>query len=188
VKKGEHIMTKAKRSLPGIVIGGGVVLVVTAFLLNPGRTEPTLPAEKPSDIQSLADLPDVSEHSQNGAERGESTMATIPHVRKSAPGAVQHANDSDFQQKVLNVQGRVLVDFYADWCGPCRMLAPLLEELAREDPEARIVKINVDHSPNLAAQYGIESIPTLIVFENGRPVRQQVGVADKAQLRSMLGR
>ena len=114
-------------------------------------------------------------------------MATTPHVHKSAPGAVEHANDGDFQHKVLNVQGRVLVDFYADWCGPCRMLAPLLEELAREEPEARIVKVNVDHSPNLAAQYGIESIPTLIVFENGRPVRQQLGVASKSQLLSLLG-
>lgn len=114
-------------------------------------------------------------------------MATIPNVSKPTRGAVEHANDTDFQQKVLNAQGRVLVDFYADWCGPCRMIAPLLEELAREEPTAQIVKVNVDHSPSVSAHFGIESIPTLIVFENGRPVRQQVGVANKAQLRSMLG-
>ena len=101
-------------------------------------------------------------------------------------GAVDHANDTNFEEKVLRAPGRVLVDFYADWCGPCRMIAPALEELVREEPRAHIVKVNVDHSPRLAAQFGIDSIPALLVFESGRPVRHQQ-VLSKAQMRSLLG-
>ncbi len=105
----------------------------------------------------------------------------------NAHGSLDHANDTNFQQKVLDAEGRVLVDFYADWCGPCRMLTPVLEELAREEPGVQIVKVDVDNAPKLAAQFRIESIPALIVFENGKPVGRQLGVVSKAQLRSMLG-
>ena len=100
---------------------------------------------------------------------------------------VVHASEADFQQKVLDANGPVLVDFYADWCGPCRMIGPVLEQLASEYPTAQIVKVNVDDSPNLAAKYRIESIPALMVFQNGQVVNQHVGVADKAKLRALLG-
>jgi thioredoxin 1 len=80
----------------------------------------------------------------------------------------------------------VLVDFYADWCRPCQQLAPLLEELAAETPDARIVKVNVDHSPSLAAEYGVNSIPSLKVFKKGEVTDQVVGLASKNQLRALL--
>lgn len=102
-------------------------------------------------------------------------------------GEVYHANEANFDDLVLNSDVPVLVDFYADWCGPCRMIAPLLEEVARETPDARVVKVNVDHSPQLAASYGISSIPSLKVFENGRVVEEHVGLANKARLKAMLG-
>jgi thioredoxin 1 len=80
----------------------------------------------------------------------------------------------------------VLVDFYADWCGPCQMLAPVLEELARETPSAKIVKVNVDQSRQLATRYGINAIPSVMVFREGKMVSRYTGLADKAQLQKML--
>jgi thioredoxin 1 len=105
-----------------------------------------------------------------------------------ATSQVQHANDANFRNLVLKAGVPVLVDFYADWCGPCQRLAPVLEELAAEIPGARIVKVNVDHSPSLAAEYGISAIPSLKVFKNGTPTDQLVGMASKSQLRAMLSR
>jgi thioredoxin 1 len=101
---------------------------------------------------------------------------------------VQHASEATFDDLVLKSDVPVLVDFYADWCAPCQRLAPVLEELAAEIPGARIVKVNVDHCPSLAAQFGIYSIPTLKVFKNGTGGRELVGLAGKNQLRALLGK
>jgi thioredoxin 1 len=101
---------------------------------------------------------------------------------------VHHANEANFDDIVLKSDVPVLVDFYADWCGPCQRLAPVLEELAAENPGARIVKVNVDHSPSLAAEYGVNSIPSLKVFKNGTVTDQLVGLASKSQLQSLLTR
>ncbi len=100
--------------------------------------------------------------------------------------SIHHADDSDFQQTVLDSTAPVLVDFYADWCGPCRMLAPALEQVAREQPHAKVVKVNVDHSPRTAAKYGINAVPTLMTFRDGRPARQHIGLATKAHLEALL--
>ena len=80
----------------------------------------------------------------------------------------------------------VLLDFYADWCGPCRMLSPVIEELATEVSGAMFCKINVDNDPELAKQFGIMSIPTLVVLKNGTPVNRAVGVRSKEQILAML--
>jgi thioredoxin 1 len=114
---------------------------------------------------------------------GEKNMS-VTHVKPQ----VQHANDANFRNLVLNADVPVLVDFYADWCGPCQRLAPVLEELAAETPEARIVKVNVDHSPSLAAEYGVDSIPSIKVFKNGAVTDQLVGLVSKGRLRSLLVR
>jgi thioredoxin 1 len=105
-----------------------------------------------------------------------------------ATSKVQHANEANFLDIVLKSDVPVLVDFYADWCGPCQRLAPVLEELAAENPGARIVKVNVDQSPSLAAEYGVNSIPSLKVFKNGTVTDQLVGLASKSQLQSLLTR
>lgn len=102
--------------------------------------------------------------------------------------AVEHADQSDFALKVLQSDVPVLVDFYADWCMPCRMLAPVLDELARETPGVRIVKVNVDENPVLAMRYRVSSIPYLVVFRNGKPVAQHLGLADTATLRALVAR
>lgn len=109
-------------------------------------------------------------------------LTATTHERK-----VHRANEANFAELVLNSNIPVLVDFYADWCGPCRMVAPVLEELAQETSDAKIVKVNVDDSPQFAAQYGINSIPSLKVFQDGQVVGEQVGFTNKAQLKAMLG-
>lgn len=101
--------------------------------------------------------------------------------------SVIHADENTFEKAVLQSDVPVLVDFWATWCGPCKAIAPVLDELSGEYAnKARIVKIDVDQNPNLAAQYGIRSIPTLFVFKNGEKVDATMGMQPKAQLAALL--
>lgn len=100
--------------------------------------------------------------------------------------SIIYANNDNFQQVVLENEKPVLLDFYADWCGPCRMLAPVLDEIADEHPEYAVVKVNVDEAPDLASRYGVMSIPSLFVFDKGNIVNQSLGVKPKAQILAML--
>lgn len=81
---------------------------------------------------------------------------------------------------------RVLIDFYADWCGPCKMVSPIVDEIAEEYPQYLIAKVNVDEQPSIAAQFGVMSIPTLVVIENGTIINQAVGARPKAQIIDLL--
>jgi len=99
--------------------------------------------------------------------------------------SVIHATEQTFAQEIAN--GLVLVDFYADWCGPCKMIAPVLDELATElEGTAKIVKVNVDNCPAISSQYQVMSIPTLILFKDGQIVQQTVGFQPKASLLSLI--
>lgn len=99
--------------------------------------------------------------------------------------AIVHATTQSFGQEVLQADKPVLVDFWAAWCGPCRMLAPVLEELAGE-ADFKIVKVDVDAEPALAMQFGIESIPTLLVFRDGQPVHKSVGFISRAEIEQLI--
>ena len=93
----------------------------------------------------------------------------------------------NFQSEVLDYSGTVLIDFWADWCGPCRMLSPIVDEVAAENPAIKVGKVNVDAEQELAAQFGIMSIPTLLVFKNGQKTGESVGLIPKEQVERLIG-
>ena len=99
--------------------------------------------------------------------------------------SVQKINRQNFES-IKNQEKPVLLDFYADWCGPCRMVSPLVDEIAEERSDILVGKINVDENPDLAGEFGVFSIPTLVVLKNGKVVNQSVGARPKEQILAML--
>ena len=100
--------------------------------------------------------------------------------------AVEHINESQFQEVVMQADRPVLVDFFATWCGPCKMLAPVLEEVQKNHPEVKIVKVDVDENPSLAQEYGVMSIPTLVYIKDGKTVSVNVGGRSKSGVEALL--
>lgn len=102
-------------------------------------------------------------------------------------GKIAELSDADFDAEVLQSPEPVLVDFWAPWCGPCRMVAPVIEELAEENAGSlKVAKLNIDNNPNVAATYGVNSIPTLMIFKNGQVVERFVGVQPKGRLQDAI--
>ena len=95
-------------------------------------------------------------------------------------------NKDNFRNEVLNSEKPVLLDFWAPWCGPCRMVSPIVDEIASERGDIKVGKVNVDEQPELAAQFGLMSIPTLVVMKGGKVVNQMVGARPKGQILAML--
>ena len=100
--------------------------------------------------------------------------------------AVVHITNETFEKEVMQAEGKVLVDFWASWCGPCRMLGPVIDQLGSELADAKVCKIDVDANQDLAAKYKVETIPTLVVFEGGKEVKRSVGVQPKPAILAML--
>ena len=95
-------------------------------------------------------------------------------------------NNSNFEQEVLNSDKPVLVDFWAEWCGPCKMLAPVVDQVAEENAGIKVCKIDIDEAQDIAIKYGIMRIPTLMVFKDGKPVDQSVGLVPKAAVEELI--
>ena len=100
--------------------------------------------------------------------------------------SVTNINKNNFQNEVLNSEKPVLLDFWASWCGPCRMVSPIVDEIAAERGDIKVGKVNVDEERELAGQFGVMSIPTLVVIKGGRVVNQTVGARPKSQILAML--
>ena len=100
--------------------------------------------------------------------------------------SVTNINKNNFRNEVLNSEMPVLLDFWAPWCGPCRMVSPIVDEIATERGDIKVGKVNVDEQPELAGQFGVMSIPTLVVMKGGKVVNQMVGARPKSQILAML--
>jgi thioredoxin 1 len=135
-----------------------------------------------------ADTPPGSFQPDTSTEPLGETNMSIANSKPALEGKVEYASTDSFSREVLEADVPTLVDFYADWCGPCRALSPTLDELARETPDAKIVKVNVDENPELAARYDVTSIPSLAVFKDGQVTARHLGLASKAQLKALLNR
>ena len=95
-------------------------------------------------------------------------------------------NGQNFEEEVIKSEKPVLIDFYADWCGPCKMLSPIIDEVAEENTDIKVVKVNVDDAQDLAMKYQVMSIPTLVVIKNGEEVNRSVGLIDKSQVANLI--
>ena len=121
---------------------------------------------------------------KNGREIGYNINIIIEEKEKKM--AVIHLTKDNFKEEVLESNVPVLVDFWATWCGPCQMVGPVIEEIAGEVTDAKICKVDVDANPELARDYRVMSIPTLMVFKNGEAVKREVGAKPKAEILDML--
>ena len=101
-------------------------------------------------------------------------------------GNVLEITSENFEKEVLQSDKKVLIDFYADWCGPCKMLSPIIEEVSGEETNVKFVKLNIDEAEDIAIEYQVMSIPTLVVIENGKEVNRSVGLIDKEQVKDLI--
>lgn len=126
------------------------------------------------------------EYMQDNELKNVSESENITNKNDEEDMNVLEINDLNFEHEVLKSDMPVLVDFYADWCGPCKILSPIVAEIAQEKSDIKVVKINVDEAPNVAIKYQIMSIPTLIVIKDGNEVNRSVGLINKSQILDLI--
>lgn len=116
-----------------------------------------------------------------------SSPTNLPNWSKAMSDKIKHISDASFEQDVLKADGPVLLDFWAEWCGPCKMIGPILEDIAPEyEGKITIAKINVDENPETPGKYGVRGIPTLTIFKNGEVAANKVGALSRSQLTAFI--
>jgi thioredoxin 1 len=201
---GKTVIVTALLALPTVLAGCGSLEAGATIASDPppampdlsvASSEPAVPPTRPPFRKSYTDPEFASQEPAQIIPASLSPKQSV--VRRSTerladakdhaiPRSVEHVNDRSFKQLVLDSEEAVLVDFYADWCGPCKKLSPVLDALAQETPSTRIVKVNIDRSPEAAASYRVKSIPTLILFKNGKPVARRGGFVSKDSLKELI--
>lgn len=111
----------------------------------------------------------------------------LNNLKEEKDMVIKVGNDN-FEEEVLKSEKTVLIDFYADWCGPCQMLSPIVEKVAEENEDIKVVKLNIDEEQDLAIQYGVMSIPTLVVVKNGQEENRVVGLVSKSEVEELIGK
>lgn len=123
---------------------------------------------------------------KNGNNIVEDNSTKLNMEVKTMSQNVLEITSENFQKEVLESDKKVLIDFYADWCGPCKKLSPIIEEVAGEESNVKFVKLNIDLAEDIAIEYQVMSIPTLVVMENGKEISRNVGLLDKEEVRSLI--
>lgn len=123
---------------------------------------------------------------KNETDKKISSENVVSDNQEEVKEMVIKVNSENFETEVLNSEKTVLIDFYADWCGPCKMLSPIVEQVASENTNVKVVKINIDDEQDLAIDYGVMSIPTLVVIKNGQEADRVVGVVPKSQVEKLI--
>ncbi|MBR3614827.1 MAG: thioredoxin [Clostridia bacterium] len=135
-------------------------------------------------------IPEISSNNENTIENQISDDLEITNTNNeniaNEAGKVIEVTETTFEEEVLKSDKTVLIDFYADWCGPCKILSPIIEEVAKENPDLKVVKIDVDKNESLAYEYRAYSIPTLVVIENGVEVNRAVGAIPKKDVLELI--
>lgn len=123
---------------------------------------------------------------KNETDKKISSENVVSDNQEEVKEMVIKVNSENFETEVLNSEKTVLIDFYADWCGPCKMLSPIVEQVASENTNVKVVKINIDDEQDLAIDYGVMSIPTLVVIKNGQEADRVAGVVPKSQVEKLI--
>ena len=163
-----------------IVFIGGMILI-SNFLESIQTTFRTSKTEESNNLEE-----NVSEVQDTLTNESQISSSGTENTNEKNINSIIEVTSKTFKDEVLNSDRKVLVDFYADWCGPCNMIHPILEEIAEENPDIKVVQINIDNETNLSVEYGAMSIPLLVVFENGKEVDRNVGVVGKEYILDML--
>lgn len=169
----------------------GIIVLIIIFILLLVLCNTMLIKQQKISTNKVGEINKDNELSENSKttinENSENFIKEDNNVEESFMNEkVLEITSENFEKEVLESEKTVLVDFYADWCGPCKMLSPIVEEVAEEEEKIKFVKLNIDNAEDIAIQYQVMSIPTLVVIKNGEEVNRSVGLIDKEKIKELI--